>query len=146
MASTTTPRVCEAMSRHFVRYPVKALAAILQGCIVATDASGFLVCPSAKATGLLVKGVAGESKTGGASNGDVDCLVRHSQTGSANLAYRFFTTADANAVGKQHVGEVCYLEDNQTVTMLATGSSAVGTVADVKIEDGVTAVYVFFKS
>lgn len=146
MASSTTPRLCEAASRDSVRYPIKALATILQGCLVATDASGFLMNPSVKATGLSVKGVAAETKTGGASNGDVDALVRHSQVGGANLMYRFLTTADANAVGKQHIGELCYLEDNQTVTMLATGSSVVGTVGEVRVEDGVTVVYVFFKS
>ena len=95
----------------FLYLPVKGGATIYQGALVALDANGYAI-PGKKATGLTAAGRAEET------------VVFNN------------TATTSNKIGAAHVLKPCYIEDDQTVTALATGASAAGLVVRVD-EDGV---------
>lgn len=101
-------------------YPMDALAQIWQGGIVALDATGYAV-PGATATTLIAVGVAQESKLAGSVDGDTNIQV-HIGVFHLNVDSTFAQTA---------VGSICYIVDDQTVSLNASGKSIAGTVAAV---------------
>jgi hypothetical protein len=101
-------------------YPMDATAQIWEGGIVALDNTGYAV-PGSTSTTLLAVGVAQESKLAGSVDGDTQILVH---TGV------FFLNVDT-AFSQTNVGSLCYIVDDQTVSMTATSRSIAGTVAAV---------------
>lgn len=113
------------------RYPslrqFEAGAAIYAGALAAVNAAGKLV-PASDASGLTVLGRAeGAAAPGAMAAVKSGCFCYQSVTG-------------ANAVTAKSAGKVCYVSDDQTVTLAAGNHSVVaGTVYDVD-EHGVWVV------
>ena len=105
----------------FLSLPVKGNTTIYQGSIVALDANGYAI-PGKKATGLIAAGRAEETVEN--KGGDGELVVRVSRG-----VFVFDNTATtSNQIKAAHVLQPCYMEDDHTVTALATGASIAGTV------------------
>lgn len=101
------------------------------GAIACLNASGFIV-PASAAAGLKAVGIFDETKTGGAADGDERITVRR----DLGESYAFADAEDGAAIDLSNVGDVAYIEDDQTVRLNATGTSAAGIIDDVDA-DGV---------
>ncbi len=113
----------------FLSLPVKANTTIYQGGIVALDADGYAI-PGKKAAGLTAAGRAEETVENTGEDGEQSICV-------ARGVFVFDNTATAaNKITQAHLLKPCYIEDDQTVTALATGASAAGIVIRID-EDGV---------
>lgn len=109
--------------------PVKGATTIYQGSIVALDANGLAI-PGETAEGLTAAGRAEETIENSGADGAVSIKVTRG-------VFVFDNTATpANKITAAHVLKTCYIEDDQTVTALATGASAAGRVIRVD-DDGV---------
>ncbi|MDR2024031.1 MAG: hypothetical protein LBQ71_12510 [Hungatella sp.] len=110
--------------------PVKGNTIIYQGSLVAIDTNGYAI-PGAKAANLTAAGRAEETadNTGG-EDGAITIRV------SRGIFVWDNTTTTANKITSAHLLKPCYMEDDQTVTALATGASVAGIVVRVD-EDGV---------
>ncbi len=109
--------------------PVKGATTIYQGSIVALDADGLAI-PGETAEGLTTAGRAEETVKNEGADGDVSIKV------SRGVFVFDNTATSANKVTQAHVLKTCYIEDDQTVTALATGASAAGRVIRVD-DDGI---------
>lgn len=120
-----------AQGAKYLSLPVKGSTTIYQGSMVALDSSGYAI-PGKKATGLTAAGRAEETVTNSGADGAVSIRV-------ARGVFVFNNTgAAANKIGSNHLLGLCYMEDDQTVTSLATGASAAGLV--VRVDDSGVAV------
>lgn len=113
-----TPEIANGGRR--MSLPVKSGATIYQGALVALE-NGFAV-PAEKAAGLIAAGRAEETIANPGADGAVSLLVSRGIFVYANSA----TAADK--VGTAHLLQPCYIEDDQTVTAAAAGSSVAGLV------------------
>lgn len=113
----------------FLYLPVKGGTTIYQGALVALDANGYAI-PGKKATGLTAAGRAEETVENKGADGEAFIRV------SRGVFVFNNTATTSNKIGVAHVLKPCYIEDDQTVTALATGASAAGLVVRVD-EDGV---------
>ena len=111
--------------------PVKGSTTIYQGSLVALDAEGYAI-PGKKAAGLTAAGRAEETVTNSGADGAVSIRV------SRGVFVFNNTGTAANKIGSKHLLGLCYIEDDQTVTALATGASAAGLV--VRVDDSGVAV------
>ncbi len=100
--------------------PVKANTKIFDGSLVALDATGYAV-PGATADTLIAAGRAEVfvDNTGGA-DGAVSVKVRRG-------VFKF-DNDDTDPVTAQDIKKDCYILDDETVTMLAVGTSVAGKV------------------
>lgn len=115
----------------FLSLPVKGKTTIYQGSIVALDADGYAV-PGKKATGLTAAGRAEETVENTGEDGEQSIRV-------ARGVFIFDNTATAaNKITQAHLLKPCYIEDDQTVTALATGASTAGIV--IRIDENGVAV------
>lgn len=102
--------------------PVKANTKIYEGSLVVIDSTGYAV-PGKKAEGLLAAGRAEEfvDNTGaGGTNGAKTVKVRRG-------AFKW-SNDSVNPVTTQDILKNCYVLDDETVTVLATGASLAGKV------------------
>lgn len=111
--------------------PVKGKTTIHQGALVALDADGFAI-PGKKAEGLTAAGRAEETVENAGGDGELVIRVTRGVFVYAN------TATAANKVGAAHVLKPCYIQDDQTVTALATGASVAGLV--IRVDDTGVAV------
>ncbi len=112
-------------------FPVEAGAVIFQGAMVVINASGFAE-PGSTATTLKAIGrcrVAADN-TGGA-DGDITVTV------DAGIFGPYVN--EAASVLQASVGDLCYITDDNTVNLSATGRSVAGTVFELV---GTTGVFV----
>lgn len=118
-----------AQGAKFLSLPVKGKTTIYQGGLVALDADGYAI-PGKKAAGLTAAGRAEETVENTGADGDEVIRV-------ARGVFVFDNTSTAaNKITQAHVLQPCYIEDDQTVTALATGASTAGIVIRVDT-DGV---------
>lgn len=118
-----------AQGAKFLSLPVKGKTTIYQGGLVALDADGYAI-PGKKAVGLTAAGRAEETVENTGADGDEVIRV-------ARGVFVFDNTSTAaNKITQEHVLQPCYIEDDQTVTALATGASTAGIVIRVDA-DGV---------
>lgn len=105
---------------------VKGNTKIYDGSLVVLDATGYAI-PGKKATALLVAGRAEQyvDNTGGA-DGAKTVRVRRGVFKWSNDV--------TNPVTSQDVLKSCYIFDDETVTVLATGASAAGKI--IALENG----------
>lgn len=112
-------------------FPVKGSTTIYQGALVALDANGFAI-PAKKAANLTAAGRAEETIKNEGADGELSIRVHRG-------VYVFDNTGTAaNRITVAHLLKPCYMEDDQTVTALVTGSSVAGLV--VRVDDGGVAV------
>lgn len=104
--------------------PVKGGATIFQGALVAVDANGFAI-PAKKAASITAAGRAEETVENKGADGEVVIRVSRGVFVYSN------TTTQANKLTQAHVLKPCYIEDDQTVTASATGTSVAGLVVRV---------------
>ena len=109
-----TPEI--ANGAKVIAVPVKGGTTIYQGALVALDASGYAI-PGKKAESLTAVGRAEETVTNTGADGELVIRV-------ARGVFVFDNTATAaNKITAAHVLKPCYMEDDHTVTALATGAS-----------------------
>lgn len=137
MAKLTAPRdTNEIMSgATSIVLPVKGSTTIFQGSIVAIDADGLAI-PGKKAAGLKAVGRAEETVENSGSDGDAVVRVKRGVFVFDN------TVTAANKLAAADVLGPCYIEDDHTVTKLATGASVAGLV--VRVDDEGVAVEMGF--
>lgn len=130
MALTTVRDTSEiANGAKYLTLPVKGSTTIYQGALVTLDANGYAI-PGKKAENLIAAGRAEETVVNSGADGALKIRV-------ARGVFVFNNTATtANKIKDAHVLQPCYIEDDETVTALATGASIAGTVIRVD-EDGV---------
>lgn len=133
MSALTSERETNEISGGAKRlaFPVKGSTTIYQGALVALDANGFAV-PAKKAANLTAAGRAEETVENNGADGELSVRVHRGVYVFAN------TGTAANKITGAHVLKPCYMEDDQTVTALATGSSVAGLV--VRVDDQGVAV------
>lgn len=125
-ALTQDRRTSERAGKDFY-FPVATGVTIYAGSIVMLSATGFAK-PATVTTGETCVGRCEEAVTNTGADGDVSVKVRKG-------VFAFEPSA-TNAPTLANVGDTLYAEDDQTVTTVDTGASAVGTCVDVN-EDGV---------
>lgn len=128
MAELTTARDTNEIANgaKYLVLPVKGSTTIFQGSLVALDANGYAI-PGKKAENLKAAGRAEETVVN--TGGDGELAVRVSR----GVFVFDNTTTAANKVTAAHVLGPCYIEDDQTVTALATGASVAGLV--IRVDD-----------
>ncbi|MCD7948306.1 MAG: hypothetical protein LUG13_08465 [Oscillospiraceae bacterium] len=131
MAALTEARDTNEIANgaKYLALPVKGGTTIYQGALVAIDATGCAI-PAKKAASLMAAGRAEETVEN--TGGDGDATIRVSR----GVFVVDNTATAANQITAAHLLKPCYMEDDQTVTALATGSSVAGLVVRVD-EDGV---------
>lgn len=137
MAALTNVRDTSEIANgaRIIVLPVKGATTIYQGGIVAIDANGYAI-PGKKAAGLKAAGRAEETVEN--KGGDGELVIR-----VARGVFVFENTAtSANKLAAADVLGLCYMEDDQTVTKLATGASVAGTV--IRVDDEGVAVEMGF--
>lgn len=107
-------------------YPVLAATLCYEGGIAVLDGDGY-VKPGVTATGLIAAGrfQARADNSAGAS-GDISAAVKKG-------VFRFANAAGGDAVTIAHIGDNCYVVDDQTVASVATGRSIAGRVEQVDV-------------
>lgn len=120
-----------AQEAKYLSLPVKGKTTIYQGALVALDADGYAI-PGKKAEGLTAAGRAEETVENTGGDGELVIRVTRGVFVYAN------TSTAANKVGAGHVLKPCYIQDDQTVTALATGASVAGLV--IRVDDNGVAV------
>ena len=133
MAKLTAPRDTNEIAGGATSLvlPVKGSTTIFQGSIVALTEDGFAI-PGKKAASLKVAGRAEETVENTGADGEATVRVTRGVFVYAN------TSTAANKVGAGHVLKPCYIQDDQTVTALATGASVAGLV--IRVDDNGVAV------
>lgn len=104
-----------------LQLPMKGGSKIYQGALVALDESGFAI-PAAKTEGLRCAGRAEETVHNQGGDGAAKILTSRGVFVFGNSA----VTADK--VTQAQVLKACFIEDDQTVSALSTGSSVAGLV------------------
>ncbi|MBA1445870.1 MAG: hypothetical protein M3H12_18775 [Chromatiales bacterium] len=129
MAALTEDRATEMMDGKLLAIGVAAAAMIYGGSLVVADANGY-AAPGSISANLAAMGRAEEfvDNTGGA-DGEKTVRVRRGR------AFKF-ENSGTNPLTQAHVGRSCYVEDDQTVSSNATGTSVAGEVLGVE-SDGV---------
>lgn len=116
-----------------IALPVKGGITIYQGGLVAIDANGYAI-PAKKSAGITAAGRAEETVEN--KGGDGELIIRVTRG-----VFIFNNTATtANKITAAHVLKPCYIEDDQTVTASATGTSLAGFV--IRVDDEGVAVEV----
>ena len=133
MAALTNARDTNEIANgaKYLVLPVKGATTIYQGSIVALDATGYAI-PGKKATDITAAGRAEETVANSGADGELVIKVSRGVFVFEN------TATTANKVGAAHVLKPCYIEDDQTVTALATGASVAGRV--IRVDDEGVAV------
>lgn len=119
-----TPEI--ANGAKVIAVPVKGSTTIYQGALVALDAGGYAI-PGKKAENLTAVGRAEETVANAGADGELVVRV-------ARGVFVFDNTTSANKITAARVLKPCYMEDDHTVTALATGASVAGIVVRVDNE------------
>ena len=122
--AATSGRNTSQTSGDVILVPVKAKTVIYEGTMVAIDSNGYAIAAK-KAADLIIAGRAEESSDGSA---DTVIKVRRGCFKWAN--------ASSGTIAKTDILKNCYVADNETVTITASGSSVAGKVIAVD-DDGV---------
>lgn len=131
MSATTVDRNTPKHLTDDLVLPVAAATKILAGIMVARNASGYAV-PASDATGLRVLGRAeSQADNTDGSAGDIEATIRP--------GIYLWENDETNPVTDAHVGERCYVKDNQTVQSAA---GTYGVVAGVVVQVDSAGVWV----
>ena len=137
MANLTAPRDTSEIANGATSLvlPAKAKTTIYQGSIVAIGADGYAI-PGKKAASLKAAGRAEETVENTGSDGDAVVRVKRGV---------FIFDNSGTAANKLSAADIlgpCYIEDDQTVTKSATGTSIAGLV--IRVDDEGVAVEMGF--
>lgn len=125
MVLTAGRNTVEVQDGKTLVLPVKANVKIFEGSLVALNA-GY-AAPGSAAAGLLAAGRAEEfvDNTGGADG---------AKTVRVRRGVFKWNNDDANPVTEADLMKDCYIKDDETVTMLAVGTSVAGKV--IRLDNG----------
>ncbi len=125
MTALTAERDTKQRSGAVFSRGVAANAVIFKGGMVALNATGFLV-PFSAATTLKADGVAQQTVTGTAVNGEVLCEVERG-------VFRFANSTAGDAITRADIGLDCFGVDDDQVAKTNGGStrSIAGRIEDV---------------
>ncbi len=125
MVALTAERDTKQRSGAVFSRGVAANAVIFKGAMVALNAAGFLV-PFSAATTLKADGVAQQTVTGSATNGEVLCEVERG-------VFRFANSAAGDAITRADIGLDCFGVDDDQVAKTNGGNtrSVAGRIEDV---------------
>lgn len=115
---------------------LKDSTACYKGGMAVIELSSGRVKPGVNGTGLLFIGFFAESKTSGTGQ-----LV-NIEMARQFKAWWLENTDTGNTVADSNIGSVCYVKDDQGVTMLTTTASKAGRVWDVGTINGVACALV----
>jgi hypothetical protein len=121
-------------ARRIIDIPVAASTLLYAGTMIARNAAGNAVAATA-ASGLPVVGVSREKADN--SSGSAGDIVVEVETG----VHLMVNDGTATVIDPTHLGTLCYVQDDQTVGILATDSGAVAGIVEAVTTDG---VYVYF--
>lgn len=107
--------------------PVKGNTVIYQGALVALDTNGFAI-PGTKEPDLRAAGRAEETVFNTGADGEKHIKV--------SRGVFIWDNSSANKITETDLLTPCYIEDDQTVGKLSTGTSVAGLVIGIN-EDGV---------
>lgn len=133
MAALTNVRDTSELGGKYIALPVKGATTIYQGAIVAVDANGYAI-PGKKAADLKAAGRAEETVEN--KGGDGDAVIRVSR------GTFVFENSTSGKITAADVLDLCYMEDDQTVTKTGTGASVAGLV--IRVDDEGVAVEMGF--
>lgn len=94
---------------------------ILKGTICTTTAGK--ATPGTSATGQVCVGRAMDTVSPAAATG--------SRINVEQGIFRYESATGAGTIAQDDIGKLCYIDDNQTVSVVATSKSVAGTVVDV---------------
>ena len=125
MTALATPRNTPERDGAVFVFPMAASVTIFAGALVMLNASGNAT-PGAVATGQIAVGRAEETVTNGATAAAAVVAVKAG-------VFRWGNSASADAITKAHIGDTCFIVDDQTVALTDGTStrSAAGTIVDV---------------
>lgn len=124
MTALTQGRNTPEAAGDVEEYPVLAATTCYEGGIAVLDGDGYAK-PGVTATGLVAVGRFDRRADNSAgASGDIRAKVRKG-------VFRFANSAGADEVLISHVGDNCYIVDDQTVAIVATGRSIAGRVEQV---------------
>lgn len=127
MSAATTSQTVDKRNGSKFAFPLLAAAVkLLQGVLWMRNSSGYITNASDASGGKVVGVGAEEVDNSAGSAGDLDCIAERGI---------FLFTNGTVALTRANIGQVCYVEDNQTVS--ASGGSygvVAGVVEDVTTE------------
>jgi len=122
------------------KFPLNGGSKAFAGGIACIDLTDGVVRPAANATTQVPIGIFQEDVDNSAgADGDLSVNVSLSRTVNGRW---FLNDPGAGAATSAHVGQDCFLLDDQTVTMTPTGASKAGRVWAVATKDGSSCVAV----
>lgn len=120
----TSGRLAPRRAARTVGHPVAALTALFVGGLVALNAQGFAV--PATAEGGHVVGLNEGVDIDNTRGDDGDCQVE------VTRACYALNNSDKAAITRAHIGQVAYVEDDNTVA--SVGTSIAGAIVDITSE------------
>lgn len=136
MAALSKKRACRWKKAGGMDLPVGTNVTLYAGAFAVLSA-GYLI-PSGVATGLTRAGKITDTVINTGANGAVTAYVEFPKE---KTLFPFLGDPD-NLPTQAHVGGTVYLLDDQTVSSLATGKSAAGTLWKLETTNGVTTFWV----
>ena len=131
MAELSADRNTPMRTGELISFKVKARVRIYAGAIVVAE--GGYAAPGKRAdSGIVYLGRAEERVNTvkvGASDGDKSVLVRR------GLAFKWANAAGGDAITQADAGKTPYIFDDQTVTDVATGATAMTGLKILAVED-----------
>ncbi len=125
----STDRATEQRDGKLLSVPVAASAVLYAGALIVANATGY-AAPGSVAADLTAMGMATEKVDNSAgADGDLNIEVLRGR------AFKFKNDG-TNPVTQAHLGQDCYVFDDETVSSNATGTSVAGKVVDIE-SDGV---------
>ncbi len=118
LTAARNTRRLNTVPSHRSAYPMLASTTIYQGSLVVLSTAGFAK-PGVSATGLFAVGRACRTVTSGSVDGDTIIEV---ESGA------FAWVVNSTAIAATDVGSLCYVYDDQTVTLDSTSRSVAGTI------------------
>lgn len=120
MSATTTDRNTSARRTDEITLGVAAATALLAGAMGARNASGYAVHAS-DAAGLRVLGrISAAADNSAGANADIDAVIEP--------GIFLWENDETNPVAAGHIGEKCFVLDNQTVTSAGTTHGVVAGI------------------
>lgn len=137
-AARSTHKMGTGVVPGLLRAAVAASTTIYQGALVVINTSGYAIGGTTATTHQCTMGRAAETVDNSAgANGAKNVQVEPG-------VFKFNNSAGGDEVLLTHVGEICYVVDDNTVASVSTGRSIAGTVVqiDASTDDGGAGVWV----
>lgn len=124
MSAATVSQVIDSRPGNKFAFPLLAAAVkLLQGVLWMRNSAGYITLAADTAGGKVVGVGAEEVDNSAGSAGDLDC--------TAERGIFLLANSGTNALTRAHIGQPCFVEDNQTVASASTNGVVAGIVEEV---------------